>query len=158
MPRATAVLLLALALAACRQPADENVAAPAVPSQNVEAEPKAPQVDTPAQSSATNSSETAAATFPAALHGRWGLVPGDCTSGAGDAKGLVTISAEEVRFYESVARPAKVAERTDRVIRGEFDFTGEGLSWTNYMTWSVTGDRLTRVDSEEDSRLVYTRC
>ena len=97
-------------------------------------------------------------TFPTALHGRWGLVPGDCTSGAGDTKGLVTISAEEVRFYESVARPTKVVERTDRVIRGEFDFTGEGMSWTNYMTWSASGDRLTRVDSEEDSRLVYTRC
>ena len=107
---------------------------------------------------AASDAQAPATTFPAALHGRWGLVPADCTSTRGDAKGLVTISAEQVRFYESAARPSKIVERTDRVIRGEFDFTGEGLQWTNYMTWSVTGDSLTRVDSEEDSRLVYTRC
>ncbi|HYI42180.1 MAG TPA: hypothetical protein VD768_00960 [Sphingomicrobium sp.] len=108
--------------------------------------------------SATLPQQGAAATFPAALHGRWGLVPADCTSTRGDAKGLVTITADKVRFYESSAKPAKIVERTNRVIRGEFDFAGEGMEWTNYMTWSVTGDRLTRVDSEEDSRLVYTRC
>src|SRR5687767_670720 len=31
-----------------------------------------------------------AAAIPAALHGRWGLTPADCTSTRGDAKGLLT--------------------------------------------------------------------
>src|SRR6476659_3156800 len=33
--------------------------------------------------------DAAAAAIPAALHGRWGLTPGDCTSTRGDAKGLL---------------------------------------------------------------------
>ena len=152
--------LLAIALAACGQADDQAVLT------NADATVNALGADQPATAPVLPVSNAAAApapeekakTFPAAIHGRWGLVPSDCTSTLGDAKGLVTITADEVRFYESVARPVKIVERTDRVIRGEFDFTGEGMSWTNYMTWSVTGDRLTRVDSEEDSRLVYTRC
>ena len=96
--------------------------------------------------------------IPAALHGRWGLIPGDCTSTRGDAKGLVTIAADSIRFYESVAEPAKVRARTASSIQGDFAFTGEGQEWTSPMSWSAEGNKLTRIDSEADSRLVYTRC
>ena len=148
--------LLALALAACSQAQDQSALAGANASVTPTAADQPATAPLPPDARATAPEEKKS--IPAALHGRWGLVRADCTSTMGDTKGLVTITAAEVRFYESVARPAKIAERTDRVIRGEFDFTGEGMSWSNYMTWSVTGDRLTRVDSEEDSRLVYTRC
>lgn len=108
-------------------------------------------VDDPAR----NAAEIA---IPAGLHGRWGLTANDCEPGRSDAKGLVTITADGVRFYESVAKPARVAERTANSIRGEFAFTGEGMTWSGPMSWSVEGDRMTRIDSEPDSRLVYTRC
>ena len=152
---------LAFALGACGEASDQDVSANAAPAVSGVDQPVTGQVlpvGNATEAPAAGSPEDAATTFPAALHGRWGLVPADCTSTRGDAKGLVTISSDEVRFYESVAKPSKVVERTDSRIRGEFDFVGEGGTWTNHMIWSAAGDKLTRVDSEEDSRLVYTRC
>src|SRR3954467_10096462 len=52
-------------------------------------------------------SPTPSASIPAALQGRWGLTPGDCTSTLGDAKGLLIVNATELRFYESRAMPAR---------------------------------------------------
>ncbi len=156
--------MLALALSACGKRADDRAAddlsgvngiAAAEPAPNEGAKPPENLAE-PATGPAPD--EPAATTIPTALHGRWGLVTGDCTSTRGDAKGLVTITAAEVRFYESVARPSKIVERTGSTIRGEFDLTGEGMEWTNSMIWSANGNKLTRVDSEDDSRLVYTRC
>ncbi len=142
-------LLLIFALAACSRDTESNAPANQSAATNTPA---------PAAAPLQPANDETPATIPAALHGRWGLVPGDCTSNRGDAKGLVTIGADEIRFYESVARPGSIIERTANRIRGEFDFTGEGMEWTNPMIWSAAGDKLTRVDSEEDSRLVYTRC
>lgn len=158
-------LMLVLALAACTRDPDGNIATNLDSAMNVE-EPATNQpvlpvnnVTQPAPPPAEDGAdEPAAKTIPAALHGRWGLVPGDCTTTRGDEKGLVTITAGEFRFYESVARPGSVTERTDSRIGGKFDFTGEGMEWTNQMTWSAAGNKLTRVDSEDNSRLVYTRC
>src|SRR5687767_8399070 len=45
------------------------------------------------------------AAIPEALQGRWALTPDDCTSARGDAKGLLVVSRDELRFYESVAKP-----------------------------------------------------
>ncbi len=149
-------LLLVLALAACARDADGPANEGA---ETNAADPAAIQPLEPANAVTPSPAPPAeAATIPAALHGRWGLVAGDCTTTRGDDKGLVTISADQIRFYESVAKPAKVTERTDSKIGGEFNFTGEGMEWTKAMIWSAAGDKLTRVDSEEDSRLVYTRC
>src|SRR6478752_2914554 len=47
----------------------------------------------------------AAMAIPAALQGRWGLTPADCMSGRSDAKGLLTIAADGLQFYESRAIP-----------------------------------------------------
>ena len=47
-----------------------------------------------------------ASSIPAALQGRWGLTPADCMPGRSDAKGLLTITADGLRFYESRAVPA----------------------------------------------------
>ena len=48
----------------------------------------------------------AATAIPASLHGRWGLTPADCTSTRGDAKGLLIVSADGLKFYESLGKPA----------------------------------------------------
>ncbi len=157
MTASRAGIILVLALTACTQEPQRDIAT----NQDAANQPASPLHDVteptvPASNAAAP--EASAGSISAALHGRWGLVPGDCTSTRGDAKGLVTIGTDEIRFYESVARPAKIAERTGSKIRGEFDFTGEGMEWTNSMIWSANGNKLTRVDSEDDSRLVYTRC
>lgn len=113
-------------------------------------------IDTPPRENAIAPNPKTA--IPAALHGRWGLTREDCTSERGEAKGLVTIAADSISFYESIARPADIVERTPTGIRGEFAFAGEGMTWSSPMIWSAQGHRLVRIDSEGDSRLVYTRC
>lgn len=113
-------------------------------------------IDTPPRENAPAPNPKTA--IPSVLHGRWGLTAGDCTSQRGDAKGLITISASNISFYESVARPAKIYKASPRSIHAEFAFVGEGQSWTKPMMWSAAGNKLTRLDSAEGLRLVYTRC
>jgi hypothetical protein len=113
-------------------------------------------IDTPPREGAVAPNPQTA--IPAAMHGRWGLVPADCTSERGDAKGLITVAADSISFYESMARPRTIRQASPTRIAGEFAFVGEGQNWTSPMIWSVEGGRLVRVDSEPDSRLVYSRC
>jgi len=161
MKRLSLALLVLLAACGDRDAAADNLAADDVETLPADESAGTPTNDlangaaTAPVDPATGNPQTA---IPAALHGRWGLTAEDCLRGRSDAKGLVSISADAIRFYESVARPAQVLERSETRIRGEFAFTGEGMSWTGPMIWSVAGDKLTRIDSEGDSRLVYTRC
>ena len=115
----------------------------------------------PPQSSAaapaTGAPDTgAAAPIPAALQGRWGMTPGDCTSTRGDAKGLLIVAADGLRFYESRAVPAGNVQTSDDSISANFAFTGEGQSWQKVMTFTRTGDTLKR--AEEEGTFTYKRC
>jgi hypothetical protein len=101
--------------------------------------------------------------IPAALHGRWGLVPADCASTRGDNKGLLTITADTLRFYESVGTLGKVAERGAGRIIADFAMTGEGQSWTRRMVLDVedNGQTLVRREQGADAMpgaLRYRRC
>lgn len=100
--------------------------------------------------------------IPAALHGRWGLVPADCTSTRG-AKGLLTIDGTTLRFYESVGTLDGVEEASDTRLRGSFDFMGEGMTWERDVTLEVqdNGRTLIRRESGEDAApepFRYTKC
>ena len=105
--------------------------------------------------------------IPAVFHGRWGLVRADCTSTRGDAKGLITVTADAIRFYESVARPAVLTPVGERRLDGNYAATGEGQTWAllQRLELSADGSTLTRTVDEGDSapasggnRFVYTRC
>ena len=132
------------ALAACNA-ADAPEEQPAETS-NVMAEPPVANIAAPAPDAAepgsTNESapangtteETAALVIPAALRGRWGLVPADCTSTRGDNKGLLTITEDRLRFYESRATIARINEQDESRIDADFDFEGEGQTWSRRMT------------------------
>jgi hypothetical protein len=104
---------------------------------------------------------------PAAFHGRWGLVPADCTSTRGDAKGLITITADAIQFYESVARPVALTAVGGRRLDGNYAASGEGQTWTllQRLELGADGKTLTRTVDQGDSapapggnRFVYTRC
>jgi hypothetical protein len=104
-----------------------------------------------------------AAGIPAALQGRWGLVPADCTSTRGDAKGLLTISPTTLKFYESLGTLGKIRTRTASTLRADFSFSGEGMTWTRDETLSVSGNKLTRTERGGDEPgsggpFTYTRC
>ena len=101
--------------------------------------------------------------IPAALRGRWGLVPGDCTSTRGDAKGLLEITADKLEFYESVGTLDEVEEASPSRVRAEFDFEGEGMTWQRELVLEVEEGGATLVRREYGADAApepfrYARC
>lgn len=133
---------------------DNNVATMPAPP---EAAPTTAVTPSPAASPDTGTG------IPVALHGRWGLVPADCTSTRGDNKGLLTITADTLRFYESVGTLDKIVERDTSRIVADFAMTGEGQSWTRRMVLEAEdgGKALVRREQGADAMLGllrYQRC
>ena len=141
-----APVLIAGALAACEQARTPTV------------EPSAsPEILESASASSTPND------IPLAVQGRWGLVPADCTSTRGDAKGLLVIDATTLTFYESRAVLGAVEDVDNDGIEATFAFTGEGQEWTLDLDLQVEdgGNTLIRKDTGEGAApepLKYTRC
>ena len=156
---------LALAAVACGQSdpvaddANDTAALPAPSDANVSNPTGAPP---PANSSAEAEpgagATAAAAAIPAAFHGRWGLTPGDCTSTRGDNKGLLTVTASELRFYESRAVPSGNTQSSADSFSADFSFTGEGMTWTKYQTLERRGTQLVRTESNPMASFTYAKC
>lgn len=97
------------------------------------------------------------------MRGRFGLVPADCTSPRGDAKGLVTISSSGMRFYESVATLKEVKPTPPTQLRGWFAYSGEGMEWAREVSLQSGDGGRTLIMEEfgEDAPpgpRTYTRC
>lgn len=108
-------------------------------------------------------SEAAVEGIPEPLRGNWGLVAADCEPGRSDAKGLLAISADKLRFYESVGTLGEATEQTPERLRATFAFTGEGMNWNREMLLEVQsgGKELVRQEFGADaapSPFRYTRC
>jgi len=151
---------LALAMSSCskRDPvADDANAATSLPLVN-HAGPD-PHGAPPEKGAAPARSLPApAATIPAALVGRWGLTPADCTSTRGDAKGLLLITPTEIRFYESRAVPGANTNVSADSIRGDFTFTGEGQTWTKFEALQLNRQELVRTESNPTASFTYAKC
>jgi hypothetical protein len=154
-------LALMLAVAACggRDPVDDkanttvglpdvNAAAPSTSGE--------PHVATRPATAAPSTAGTAR--IPAALQGRWGLNPADCTTSLGDAKGLLVVNDNELRFYESRAVPAGEVNGDSNSISGDFAFTGEGQRWTKYEALKVDKGVLTRTETKPSASFSYAKC
>ena len=150
-----------LALAGCsrhdnREEVTEGMEQGAVATSAASDAPSAEAVPKPAAT-------TLAGSIPAGLRGRWGLVPADCTSTHGDAKGLMEVGATTLTFYESRAKLGQVRESSAERIRAEYSFNGEGQEWTQDVelrSWEG-GAKLIREDRGPDALpgpLTYTRC
>ena len=157
------IALTALALAACQQPNDANIAIDDTNAANAEIETLPP--DETVTNDTTNvmngnSSENGPVAIPAAFHGRWGMVPADCTSTRGDAKGLIDVDDDGIKFYESRGTLTKVTLNAPENFTGVFAFTGEGQTWTNSQNLKLTGSSNTLIRSETDVSQSYTyqRC
>jgi hypothetical protein len=101
--------------------------------------------------------------IPAAFHGRWGLVPADCTSTRGDAKGLLTVTGGKLEFYESVGTLDTIMDAEPTRVRAEFDFEGEGMTWEREIVLEVQdgGATLIRREYGDDAApgpFRYARC
>ena len=96
--------------------------------------------------------------IPTALHGRWGMTPGDCTSRQGDDKGLLRVSSKGLLFYESEAVAVRNVETSDKSFSADFAFTGEGQNWVKYQALTLDDDRLVRTESSPMASFTYARC
>lgn len=142
-------VVLALALSACqKQPQPEATATSETPA----GEATAQAVPAPLPTA-----------IPAALHGRWGMVAADCTSTAGDAKGLLVIDDKRLTFYEAVASLGTIKSASANAIEADFAFSGEGQSWNLDVALSSPdgGRTLVRKDTGPDAApgtLTYKKC
>jgi hypothetical protein len=158
VPFVTIALLFAVAACGGRDPVDDKAVAGTggLPDTNATA-PSAsgePRADTePAKPLPPPTSK-----IPALLQGRWGLTPADCMPHRSDAKGLLTITADDLHFYESRAVPADGVASDENSISGDFAFTGEGQSWTRYEALKVEKGRLTRTETKPSASFIYAKC
>jgi len=144
------IWIVALLAAACQQapqagPDAGNVAVP--PAAAPAPAPAAPSPD----------AAVPADLIPAAFHGRWGMVPADCTSTRGDAKGLLTIDGTSLRFYESRAMPTDLSVTAPDRLTAVLAFEGEGQSWTERTTLTLGPDGETLTRAAEQS-FTYRKC
>jgi hypothetical protein len=101
--------------------------------------------------------------IPTAIQGRWGLTAVDCEPGRDDAKGLLTVTADTLEFYESVGTLDDIKEIGETLIRAEFDFVGEGQEWQRDITLDARegGTVLIRREDGVDAApgdFRYTKC
>jgi hypothetical protein len=151
-----ALLLIAVACGG-RDPVDDKAGNTAgLPDGNVSAPSAAgePHVATvPAQAMPVSPAK-----IPAALEGRWGLAPADCLPGRSDAKGLLVVTPEALQFYESRAVPAADVDTDADSISGNFTFTGEGQSWTKYVSLKIDRQMLVRTETKPTVSFNYAKC
>lgn len=168
--------LLALALAACQQPAndtdiaiDNNVNAAEAANADIDTLPPSDESGAPVSfnddAAATNVAEAPVgnATIPAQYRGRWGINVADCDPSRSDNKGLITIAEKTIRFYEATATLKEQRPAIATAFSGNFGFTGEGQTWERVETLTRTGDRLERRSTAprgevSDPPLTYRRC
>ncbi|MEO6113458.1 MAG: hypothetical protein ABIP07_03290 [Sphingomicrobium sp.] len=151
--------LLSFAMIACQQADPNNIAIDDSNNAAMEVEALPPSEESSGPINGVNESDDAgseAALIPVQYHGRWGMVPADCTSTRGDAKGLITIANMTIKFYESTATLRDQRPAIATSFSGLYDFTGEGQTWQKAVTLTRTGDTLKRAD--EEGNYSYTRC
>lgn len=103
---------------------------------------------------------TAISAIPDAFRGRWGMVPNDCVPGRADNKGLMTVSADSLTFYESRATPSSIEQVTPTRIKAMLAYRGEGQTWRRptSLTLLDAGKSLVREDGDPAGAQTYSKC
>lgn len=161
--------VLAVALAACDQPAndtdimiDNEINAAEAANADIDVLPPSEQGGAPAETNEANAPAnpdepaTGVAVIPAQYRGRWGMTANDCDPRRSDNKGLIMIAERTIRFYESTATLKEQRPAIATSFSGTFGFTGEGQRWEKAVTLTRTGKVLKRADDE--GSFTYNRC
>lgn len=151
------VWMLALLATACQQAPQTAPDAAAGGQPSSPAVPAPVAAPSPAPEAPSAEADAAAEQIPAAFHGRWGMVPADCTSTRGDAKGLLTIDGQSLRFYESRAVPTDPRMTAPGSWTAVLAFEGEGQRWTEPTTLTLADDGQTLTRAAEQS-FTYRKC
>jgi hypothetical protein len=160
MGRSTMLAMMVLVLAACQREPDENFAIDETNTANAEIETLPPDEGNDQTAEANAVEPPTTILIPAAFHGRWGMVPADCTSTRGDAKGLIAIDPTSIQFYESRATLTEATGSFPENFTGTFAFAGEGQNWTKAQNLKLTGSSNTLIRTETDpaASFTYKRC
>ncbi|AUW57671.1 hypothetical protein C1T17_05685 [Sphingobium sp. SCG-1] len=155
-----------LVVSACQKqddaPALDNVA---IRNSVEEVEP----VNTASVSDAANETQVSPTTtessgsesgLPTAFRGRWGMVRNDCDLSRSDTKGLVTVSASSLKFYESLGQLKSIDAVSPTEVKARFDFSGEGQNWTKTMTLKLEngGTTLVRIEQNPSATFRHEKC
>ncbi|MEG3087126.1 hypothetical protein [Sphingomonas sp. PB4P5] len=137
---------------------DVGIVAPAGPTDIATASP-AP-APTPTPSATPIKAAVAARAFPVAFRGRWGMNANDCDPKRDDNKGLITVSADAIKFYESRATIAKLSVSSPTRIAADLSFSGEGQTWQSRTVFDLSdgGKTLARAEEEPSVSYVYAKC
>ena len=159
------LLALTLSLAACGSPetaANNDASADVPPASQQAAVPAELQVDNSRQAvPVTLPTPTAIDTLPAAFRGRWGMVPNDCDPKLDYmAKGLVAITADGLKFYESRATIGDLKQVTPTRVQAMLTYNGEGQTWQKATTLTLQDDGKTLIREETDPATAdtYSKC
>ena len=117
----------------------------------------------PTPSPPTDSGTRPRPRFPPRSAAAGGWSPADCEPARDDAKGLLTITAGKLEFYESVGTLDTIMEAEPTRIRAAFDFEGEGMTWQREVVLDVQdgGATLIRREYGEDAApgpFRYAKC
>lgn len=157
MPRTAIALTAALLLASCKDAPEHEAGLDNAAIAFEEAQRTSTAQD-PGAPGNEGTPPPALSGIPAAFHGRWGLVAGDCGPDVSVAKGLLTITSDMLRFYESVGKPTRLSHPSPDRLEGRFSFSGEGMEWSKDLTLRVDGAKLIRNEHDPSASYTYTRC
>ncbi|WP_052215496.1 hypothetical protein [Sphingomonas sp. ERG5] len=158
VPHRSGIAALVLASAACSpSPSDNqaaaNIEATIAENQSSDAARGLPKSDAP-------NPVRAARTLPPAFLGRWGITPADCDFSRTDTKGLVTVFADKLSFYDSTAKIDALTHRSQYKVTADLIFTGEGRTWTKRAALELVtaGTALLRTEQSPAATYRYERC
>lgn len=159
---ACAPLALALMVAGCgRDPEEEGgnnstgaTTVQQTPDENLLQDPQnhAVPIDAPATENVAN--------IPQAFQGRWGMVANDCDPARDDAKGLMVVEPNMLRFYESRATLVSAEAKGAEALNVRLSVSGEGQQWTADQTLTLLDDgrTLVRTEGKAGATQRYERC
>ena len=99
-----------------------------------------------------------AASIPARWHGDWAADEAGCREPDAHIQGLA-ISADALRFHESIAVPRSVETLDADSIRVESDYEGEGQQWTATQVLRLSNsDASLHVDGPDGASMTRVRC
>ncbi|MDX3909101.1 MAG: hypothetical protein QHC67_04705 [Sphingobium sp.] len=153
-----------LALSACdrpqQPPAIENAEIRNVTENAAPALTNGGESEEQANTASPNTSPANEAGLPTAFLGRWGMTEADCDVGRSDTKGLVTVSGDTLKFYESLGKLMSMKTVSPMEVNASFAFSGEGQNWNKDMTLKLEngGTTLVRIEKDPAATFRHKKC
>lgn len=98
--------------------------------------------------------------LPPSFVGRWGMTKADCDPNSLATKGLLTISADHLKFWESKGSVQRIVRHSPYDVTLVLDMTGEGQRWTSttQLTLDAAATQLVRAERGTPDHYRYQRC